>query len=122
MSGVTPKHEVLPGIVTKEEEAANHHTTTLERTRAKREMHGSLEGKTEANGGEASRIKAILVTTMKLTSSPKAPFTIEARPKRPLIKSVCVNPLGVRALFSTPVFPTEFFGMEFLVRRTGGGS
>jgi hypothetical protein len=35
---------------------------------------------------------------------------------------LCVNPLDVRAFFSTSVFPTKFFGMEFLVRRTGGGS
>jgi hypothetical protein len=39
------------------------------------------EGKTEADEGDASRIKAILVTTTKLTSSPKAPFTVETRPK-----------------------------------------
>jgi hypothetical protein len=85
-------------------------------------MHGGLEGKTDANGGEALRTKAILVTMTKLTSSPKAPFTIEARPKTTISKvGVRVNPLGVRALFSTPVFPTGFFEMEFLVRRTGGG-
>jgi hypothetical protein len=86
-------------------------------------MHGGPEGKTEANGGEALRIKAILVTMMKLMSSPKAAFTIEARPKTTISKvGVRVNPLGVRALFSTLVFPTRFFGMEFLVRRMGGGS
>jgi hypothetical protein len=86
-------------------------------------MHGGPEGKTEANGEEVLRIKAILVTTPKLTSSPKAPFTIEANPKTTISKvAVCVDPLGVRALFSTPVFPTGFFRMEFLVRRTGGGS
>jgi hypothetical protein len=112
-----------PVIVTEGEEAANHHSTASERTRAKREMHGGPEGKTEANGGEALRIKAILVTTPKLTSSPKAPFTVEASPKTTISKiGVCVNPLGVRALFSTPVFPTGFFGMEFLVTRIGGGS
>jgi hypothetical protein len=37
-----------PVIVTEGEEAANHHSTTSERTRAKREMHGGPEGKTEA--------------------------------------------------------------------------
>jgi hypothetical protein len=47
----------------------------------KREMHGGPEGKTEANGGEALRVKAILVTMMKPTSSPKAPFTVETKPK-----------------------------------------
>jgi hypothetical protein len=79
-------------------------------------MHGGSEGKTEANGGEALRIKAILVTTTKLTLSSEVPFTIEARPKTTISKvdvCVCVNPLGIRALFSTPVFPTGFFGMEF---------
>jgi hypothetical protein len=112
-----------PVIVTEGEEAANHHSTTSERTRAKREMHGGPEGKTEANGGEALRIKAILVTTPKLTSSPKAPFTVEASTKTTISRvGVCVNPLGVLALFSTPVFPTGFFGTEFLVRCTGRGS
>jgi hypothetical protein len=63
------------------------------------------------------------VTTTKLTSSPKASFTIEARPKTTISKvGVRVNLLGVRALLSTLVFPTGLFGMEFLVRRTGGGS
>jgi hypothetical protein len=112
-----------PVIVTEGEEAANHHSTASGRIRAKREMHGGPEGKAKANGGEALKIKAILVTTLKLTSSPKAPFTVEASPKTTISKvGVCVNPLGVRALFSTPVFPTGFFGMEFLVRRTSGGS
>jgi hypothetical protein len=112
-----------PVIVTEGEEAANHHSTASERTRAKRKMHGGPEGKTKANGGEALRIKAILVTTPKQTSSPKAPFIVEASPKTTISKvGVCVNPLGVHALFSTPVFPTGFFGMEFLVRCTGGGS
>jgi hypothetical protein len=60
-----------PVIVTEGEEAANHHSTASERTRAK--MHGGPEGKTEANGEEVLRIKAVLVTTPKLTSSPKAP-------------------------------------------------
>jgi hypothetical protein len=124
MSGVTQKHEVLPVIVTEGEEAAHHHRHHFEiRTRAKREMHGGSEGKTEANGGEPLRIKAILVTTTKLTSSPKAPFTVEVRPKTTISKvGVRVNPLGVHVLLSTPVFPTRFFGMEFLVRRTGEGS
>jgi hypothetical protein len=45
-------------------------------------MHGGPEGKTEAKGGEALRVKAILVTTTKPTSSPKAPFNVETRPKR----------------------------------------
>jgi hypothetical protein len=86
-------------------------------------MHGGPEGKTDTNGGEALRIKAILVTTMKLTSSPKVPFAIEARPNTAISKvGVRVNLLGIRALFSTPVFPIGFFEMEFLVRRTGGGS
>jgi hypothetical protein len=112
-----------PVIVTEGEEAAIHHSTASERTRAKREVHGGPEGKTEANGGEVLRIMAILVTTLKLTSSPKAPFTVEASTKTTVSKvGVHVSPLGVRALFSTPVFPTGFFGMEFLVRRTGGGS
>jgi hypothetical protein len=63
------------------------------------------------------------VTTTKLTSSPNATFTTEARPKTTISKvGVRVNPLGVRALFSTLVFPTGFFGMEFLVRRASGGS
>jgi hypothetical protein len=62
----------FPVIVTEGEEVANHHSTASERTREEREMHGGPEGKTEANGGEALRIKAILVTTQKLTSSPKA--------------------------------------------------
>jgi hypothetical protein len=62
------------------------------------------------------------VTTTKLTSSPKVAFTVEARPKTTISKvGVHVNLLGVRALFSTLVFPTGFFRMEFLVRRTGGG-
>jgi hypothetical protein len=43
-------------------------------------MHGGPEGKTEANGGEALRVKAILVTTTKPTSSPRALFTVETRP------------------------------------------
>jgi hypothetical protein len=112
-----------PVIVTEAEEAINHHSTAFERTRAKREMHEGPEGKTEANGGEALRIKAILVTTSKLTSSPKAPFAVEVSPKTTISKvGVCVNPLGVHALFSTSVFPTGFFGMAFLVSRTGGGS
>jgi hypothetical protein len=37
------------------------------------------EGKTEVDEGETSRIKAILVTTTKPTSSSKAPFTVETR-------------------------------------------
>jgi hypothetical protein len=37
-------------------------------------MHEGPEGKAKANGGEALREKAILVTTPKLTSSPKAPL------------------------------------------------
>lgn len=79
-----------PVIVTEGEEAANHHSTASGRIRAKREMHGGPEGKTEANGGEALRIKAILVTTPKLTSSPKAPFTVEASPKTTISKvGVC---------------------------------
>jgi hypothetical protein len=103
-----------PVIVTEGEEAANHHSTASERTRAKREMHGGPEGKTEANGGEALRIKAVLVTTLKLTSSPKAPFTVEASLKTTISKvGVCVDPLGVRALFSTPVFPLGFSEWSF---------
>jgi hypothetical protein len=39
------------------------------------------KGKTEADEGEASRIKAILVTTTKPTSSLKTPFTVKTRPK-----------------------------------------
>jgi hypothetical protein len=78
-------------IVTEGEEVSNHHSIASERTRAEREMHGGPEGKTEANGGEALRIKAILVTTQKLTSSPKAPFTVEASPKTTTSKvGVCV--------------------------------
>jgi hypothetical protein len=62
------------------------------------------------------------VTTTKLTSSPNATSTIEAIPKTTISKvSVRVNPLGVRALFSTPFIPTGFFGMGFLVRRAGEG-
>jgi hypothetical protein len=64
--------------MTEGEEAANHHSTASEKTREKREMHGGPEGKTEANGGEVLMIKAILVATLKLTSSPKAPFTVKA--------------------------------------------
>jgi hypothetical protein len=52
-------------------------------------MHGGPESKTEANG-EVLRIEAILVTTPKLTSSPKAPFTVEASPKTTISKvGVC---------------------------------
>jgi hypothetical protein len=76
--------------MTEGEEADNHHSTAYERTIAKREMHGGPEGKTEANGEEVLRIKAILVTTPKLTSSPKAPFTVEASPKTTIARSVCV--------------------------------
>jgi hypothetical protein len=63
-----------PVIVTEGDEAANHHSTASERTRAK--IHEGPEGKAEANGGEALRIKAVVVTMPKLTSSPKAPFTV----------------------------------------------
>jgi hypothetical protein len=70
--------------MTEGEEAANHHSTASERTRAKREMHGGPEGKTKANEEEVLRIEAILVTTPKLTSSPK-----QVR-RRPLARSVCV--------------------------------
>jgi hypothetical protein len=60
---------------------------------------------------------------MKLTLSPRVPFTVEVRPKMTISKvGVCVTLLGIHALFSTLVFPTRFFGMEFLVRRTSGGS
>jgi hypothetical protein len=52
-------------------------------------MHGGPEGRTKANGGEALRINAILVTTTKPMSPPKASFTIEARPK------TTVNKVGV---------------------------
>jgi hypothetical protein len=65
-----------PVTVTEGEEAANHHSIASERTRAKREMHGGPEAKTEANGEEVLGIKAILVTTLKLSSSPKAPFIV----------------------------------------------
>jgi hypothetical protein len=54
-------------------------------------MHGGSEGKTEANGGEALRIKAIIVTTTKLTLSSEVPFTVEARLKTTISKvGVCV--------------------------------
>jgi hypothetical protein len=93
-----------PMIVTEGDEAANHHSTASERTRAK------IHKVRRSDNAEAD------VTT-------EGAFTVEASPKTIISKvGVCVNPLGVRALFSTPVFPTGFFGMEFLVRRTGGGS
>jgi hypothetical protein len=48
-------------------------------------MHGGPEGKTEANG-EVLRIKAILVTMLKLTSSPKALFTVKVSTKTTISK------------------------------------
>jgi hypothetical protein len=73
-------------------------------------MHGGPEGKTEANGGEALRIKAILVTKAKLTSSPKAPFTVEAGPKTVISKAyVFFSPLW----FSHWVFRNEVFSEAY---------
>jgi hypothetical protein len=60
-------------------------------------MHRGPEGKTEANGGETLRIKAILVTK----ASPKAPFTVEAGPKTAISKAY--------VLFS----PLRFFPLDF---------
>jgi hypothetical protein len=71
-----------PVIVTEREEVAHHPQRRSERgTKAKREAHEGFEGKAEVDRGEALIIKAILVTTTKLTSSPKEPFTVETRAK-----------------------------------------
>jgi hypothetical protein len=71
-----------PVIVTEGEEATHHHRLHSERgTKSKREAREGSEGKAKADGAEASRIKAILETTMKLTSLLKASSTIETRPK-----------------------------------------
>jgi hypothetical protein len=49
------------------------------------------------------------VTKGKLTSSPKAPFTVEGISKTTISKvDVRANPLGVCALFSTPVFSEAY--------------
>jgi hypothetical protein len=69
-------------IVIKGEVVGHRHQRHFERgTKAKREAPEGLEDKAEVDGREASMIKAILVTTTKLTSSSEAPFTVETRPK-----------------------------------------
>jgi hypothetical protein len=113
---ITPNHEVLPGHCDRRGKggSSSFDNVLKEEQERKREMHGGSEGKTEANGGEALRIKAILVTTTKLTSSPKAPFTVEERPKTTISKvGVRVNPLGVHALFSITIFPLGFSEWSF---------
>jgi hypothetical protein len=62
------------------------------------------------------------VTTPKLTSSPKAPFTVEASPKTTISKVGVCKSARRTCSFLHSGFPTGFFGMEFLVRRTSGGS
>jgi hypothetical protein len=77
--------------MTEGEEAANHHSTASERTRAKREMHGGPEGKTEANGEEVFEDKG------HLSDNTEADIITERRPsplkqdrRRPLVRLVCV--------------------------------
>jgi hypothetical protein len=85
MSGVTPKHEVLPGAHDRRRRGDSSSPKAFRKKnktekRSTRKSEGS-KGKTEADSGEASKIKAILATTTKLTSLPKASSIVETRPK-----------------------------------------
>jgi hypothetical protein len=113
MSGVTPKHQVVPGDHDRRGRGGSSSSTTFwQKNKSEKRNVWRLQRKDRSKWRRIIEDKGHL--SAKLTSSPKAPFTVEARPKTTISKvGVRVNPLGVRALFSTPVFPTGFFEMEF---------